>query len=125
MSENTNKISIVVSSDEYNQLKALAQLQNMDLNNFIRSFLLVFIDDKDILGSISGIEAKIKLEDELQKIAQKLEKKQRFTDLLLRSIYSTQLRLEGQFKKYRLEASKELEKDFERISMLVDSAKTK
>ena len=125
MSENTNKISVVVSSDEYNQLKALAQLQNMDLNNFIRSFLLVFIDDKDILGSISGIEAKIKLEDELQKIAQKLEKKQRFTDLLLRSIYSTQLRLEGQFKKYRLEASKELEKDFERISMIVDSAKTK
>lgn len=118
-------ISVSVTDDEYAQLKALAKTHQMEPDDFIKSLSLLFIDNKSLYESISNIEAKKNLEDELLKVSNQLEKKQRFIDLLLRSIYSTQMRLEGQFKKYRLEASKELEKDFERISIIVDAAKAK
>ena len=76
----------------------------------------------DLLEKLNNPDVKKTLEEDLQKMAAQLEKQQQLVDLLLRSIYSTQLSLEGQFIKYRKEAAKELKKDMDRISYMVKSA---
>ena len=59
------------------------------------------------------------LEKDLEKISTSLDKSKRMIELLQRSVYSTALKLESQFKKSRIEAAQELEKDLERIEYLV------
>ena len=114
-------ISFRVSDDEYTQLYALAKENNMSLRDFIRSMAVLFTDNKDVIETLENTEVKKSLEDDLQIMATRLEKQQQFIDLLLRSIYSTQLSLEGQFIKFRKEAAKELKKDMDRISYMVNS----
>ena len=114
-------ISIRVSDDEYTQLIALAKENNMSLRDFIRSMAVLFTNNKEVIETLENAEVKKSLEDDLQKMATRLEKQQQFIDLLLRSIYSTQLSLEGQFIKFRKEAAKELKKDMDRISYMVNS----
>lgn len=114
-------ISIRVSDDEYTQLYALAKENNMSLRDFIRSMAVLFTDNKEVIETLEDAEVKKSLEEDLQKMATRLEKQQQLIDLLLRSIYSTQLSLEGQFIKFRKEAAKELKKDMDRISYMVNS----
>ena len=121
MSFKEKSITIRVSDDEYTQLYALAKENNMSLRDFIRSMAVLFTENKDILGKINNPDVKKSLENDLQKMAGRLEKQQQFIDLLLRSVYSTQLSLEGQFIKFRKEAAKELKKDVDRISYMVNS----
>lgn len=118
-------ITIKISDEEYAQLYDLAQTANMNLRDFLKSMAFLFTDNKSILDEINLNDPKKTFENSLQKIAQKLEKKQQFIDLLLRSVYSSQLRLEGQIKKHRKEAEKELKKDIERISLMVESSSDK
>jgi hypothetical protein len=118
-------ITFSVTDDDYNQLKSLAKKQGMTLAEFVKFFLLLLTNNNSLLAPLKSADVKKNLEDSLQNVSDLLEKQQRFLDLALRSIYSTQLTLEGQFKKYRKEAAKELEKDFERISLMVNVAKSK
>ena len=121
MSYKEKSINIRVSDDEYAQLYIMAKENNMSLREFIKSLAVLFTDHKDVMETLENAEVKKSLEDDLQKMAIRLEKQQQFTDLLLRSIYSTQLSLEGQFIKSRKEAAKELKKDMDRISYIVNS----
>lgn len=114
-------VTVNLTNEEYSQLYRLAQSANISLRDFIRSLAILFTDNKSILDDIEPNDSKKAYEEDLQKIARQLEKKQQFLDLLLRSVYSSQLRLEGQLKKQRKEAEKELKKDLERISLMVDS----
>ena len=93
----------------------------MSLRDFIKSLAVLFTSNKEVMETLENAEVKKTLEEDLQKMAIQLEKKQQFIDLLLRSIYSTQLSLEGQFIKFRKEAAKELKKDMDRISYMVNS----
>jgi uncharacterized protein (DUF1778 family) len=113
-------ITFRVSDDEYTQLYSLAKENNMSLRDFIKSLAVLFTDNKETLETLENAEIKKALEEDLQKMADRLEKQQHFIDLLLRSIYSTQLSLEGQFIKFRKEAAKELKKDMDRISYIVN-----
>lgn len=113
-------ITFRVSDDEYTQLYSLAKENNMSLRDFIKSLAVLFTDNKEILENLENADIKKALEEDLQKMANRLEKQQHFIDLLLRSIYSTQLSLEGQFIKSRKEAAKELKKDMDRISYMVN-----
>ena len=122
MSLKEKNITISVSDEEYTQLYALAKKSNMSLRDFVRSMAVLFTDNNDLLEKLNNPDVKKTLEEDLQKMAAQLEKQQQLVDLLLRSIYSTQLSLEGQFIKYRKEAAKELKKDMDRISYMVKSA---
>jgi len=114
-------ITIRVSDEEYTQLYSQAKENNMSLRDFIKSLAVLFTDNKEVKEALENTDVRKALEDDLQKMAVRLEKQQQFIDLLLRSIYSTQLSLEGQFIKNRKEAAKELKKDLDRISYIVNS----
>ena len=118
-------ITVRVTEDEFVQLEVLANAHDMNVQEFVTSMSTLLTNNKTLLEKISDPDAKNNLEDELKTISVALEQKRQHVDLLLRSIYSTQLRLEGQFKKYRKEAAKELEKDFERISLMIGSMPAK
>ncbi len=121
MAFKAKNITINVTEDEYSQLSALAKTHQKSVPDFLKSLAVLFTDNKEIINSLENPDVKNGLEKDLQLMSEQLQQQQKFTDLLLRSIYSTQLRLEGQFKKYRKEAAKELEKDFGRISLMVNS----
>ena len=121
MSYKEKSITLRISDDEYRQLYSLAKENNMSLRDFIKSLAVLFTSNKEVMETLENAEVKKTLEEDLQKMAIQLEKKQQFIDLLLRSIYSTQLSLEGQFIKFRKEAAKELKKDMDRISYMVNS----
>jgi hypothetical protein len=121
MSYKEKSITVRLSDDEYRQLYSLAKENNMSLRDFIKSLAVLFTNNKDVIETLDDAEVKKTLEEDLQKMAIHLEKQQQFIDLLLRSIYSTQLSLEGQFIKFRKEAAKELKKDMDRISYMVNS----
>ena len=122
MSFKEKSITIKISAEEYSQLYDLAQSGNMNLGDFIKSLSLLFTDNKSILDDINPELSQKPYEEDLQNVAKQLEKKQHFIDLLLRSVYSSQLRLEGQLKKHRKEAEKELKKDLNRITLMVESS---
>ncbi len=121
MTSQNKKITITLSEDEYNQLELLAKKHKMKVRDFVTIMSTLLTSNKNLLKIINSPDVKKTLELDLKYISSLLEIKQKHIQLLLRSIYSTQLRVEGQIKKYRLEAAKELEKDFDRISMILDS----
>ena len=120
MSDNKKNVAVSLTQDEFDQLKKLSATHNMEPEDFLKSLVSLFTDNKSLQETVASTDAKNNLEEKLDYISKLLIQKQHFIDLFLRSIYSTQLRLEGQFKKYRIEAAKELEKDFDRISIIVN-----
>lgn len=118
-------ITFNLSENEFSKLETLAKTQQKSLSEFVRSMALLFTGPNEVVKDVDSSEIKKNFESDLQFMAEQLQKQQQFIDLLLRSIYSTQLRLEGQFKKYRKDAAKELEKDFRRISLIIDSTPSK
>jgi len=122
MAQNEKNISINISKKQYAQLNAFANALNIETDVFIKKMALLFTDSEI---PVSDSEGRNDLEKNMELMANQLQKNQKFNDLLLRSIYSTQLRLEGQIKKYKKEASKELDKDFERISLIIKSTPRK
>ncbi len=117
----TKRISFEVSDQVYKEIEELARKHNMPIHVFAEYMTRMFnLSVKDV-ATFNIPEAKNTLEKDLNAMAGNIEKQQHQLELLLRSVYSTMMRLESQFKQQRLEAAGELEKDFERIALFIDS----
>ena len=118
-------LNLRISEAEYEAIRELANERDMTVSQYIRYMATIFLPfdlNRDFLHTPSY---KKRLEKDLEKISANLDKSKRVIELLQRSVYSTALKLESQFKKIRIEAAQELEKDLERIDYLVKSEETK
>jgi hypothetical protein len=125
MSTKNRLLNLRISESEYEAIRELAKEREMTVSQYIRYMATIFIPfdlNRDFLHTPSY---KKRLEKDLEKISANLDKSKRIIELLQRSVYSTALKLESQFKKIRIEAAQELEKDLERIDYLVKSEDTK
>ena len=120
MTKKNHTIKFDVPDEAYRALEKMALAHGMDVNAYSEymSRLLTY-SIKDIV-QLDLTNAKTRVEADLKELSVDLENERRHINLLLRSINNTLLRLEGQFKKQRIEAAREIEKDFERISYLVN-----
>ena len=121
MGAKSKLLNIRISESEYDAIRELASEREMTVSEYLRYMATIFIPfdlNRDFLHTPSY---KKRLEKDLDKISASLDKSKRVIELLQRSVYSTALKLESQFKKMRIEAAQELEKDFERIDYLVQS----
>jgi hypothetical protein len=124
MSTKSKLLNLRISESEYEAIRELAAEHEMSVSEYIRFMATIFLPfslNRDFLHTPSY---KKKLEKDLEKISASLDRSKRMIELLQRSIYSTALKLESQFKKTRIEAAQELEKDLERIEYLVKSNDT-
>lgn len=119
MDPKSKLLNLRISESEYEAIKELASEREMTVSQYIRYMATIFLPfdlNRDFLHTPSY---KKNLEKDLEKISTNLDKSKRVIELLQRSVYSTALKLESQFKKMRIEAAQELEKDLERIDYLV------
>ena len=119
MDTKSKLLNLRISESEYEAIKALASEREMTVSQYIRYMATIFLPfdlNRDFLHTPSY---KKRLEKDLEKISASLDRSKRVIELLQRSVYSTALKLESQFKKLRIEAAQELEKDLERIDYLV------
>ena len=119
MDTKSKLLNLRISESEYEAIKALASEREMTVSQYIRYMATIFLPfdlNRDFLHTPSY---KKRLEKDLEKIPASLDRSKRVIELLQRSVYSTALKLESQFKKLRIEAAQELEKDLERIDYLV------
>ncbi len=117
----TKRISFEVSAPIYKEIEELARRHNMPIHKFAEYMTRMFNLSVEDLAPLDISKAKNTLERDLKIMSVNLEKQQHLLELVLRSIYSSLMRLESQFKQQRIEAADELEKDFERIALFVDS----
>ena len=117
----TKRISFEVSAPIYKEIEELARQHNMPVHKFAEYMTRMFNLSVEDLAPLDISRAKNNLERDLKIMSVNLEKQQHLLELVLRSIYSSLMRLESQFKQQRIEAADELEKDFERITLFVDS----
>jgi len=125
MDTKSKLLNLRISESEYEAIRELANERAMTVSQYIRYMATIFLPfdlNRDFLHTPSY---KKRLEKDLEKISASLDKSKRVIELLQRSVYSTALKLESQFKKTRIEAAQELEKDLERIDYLVKSEETK
>ncbi len=121
MTQKKHTIQFDVADSVYRELEQLALAHGMDVEayaEFMTRLLTFSIND---ITKLDLTNAKSRVEIDLKQMALDLENQRRHINLVMRSINNTLLRLEGQFKKQRMEAAREIEKDFERISYLVNS----
>lgn len=121
MNTKSKLLNLRISESEYEAIRELALEREMTVSQYIRYMATIFIPfdlNRDFLHTTSY---KKRLEKDLEKISASLDRSKRVIELLQRSVYSTALKLESQFKKIRIEAAQELEKDLERIDYLVQS----
>lgn len=119
MDTKSKLLNLRISEAEYEAIRELAAEREMSVSHYIRYMATIFLPfdlNRDFLHTPSY---KKRLENDLEKISSNLDKSKRIIELLQRSVYSTALKLESQFKKIRIEAAQELEKDLERIDYLV------
>ena len=124
MDTKSRLLNLRISESEYEAIRKLAAEREMTISKYIRYMATIFLPfdlNRDFLHTPSY---KKRLENDLEKISASLDKSKRIIELLQRSVYSTALKLESQFKKIRIEAAEELEKDLERIDYLVKSEET-
>ena len=124
MDTKSKLLNLRISESEYEAIRKLAAEREMTISKYIRYMATIFLPfdlNRDFLHTPSY---KKRLENDLEKISASLDKSKRIIELLQRSVYSTALKLESQFKKTRIEAAEELEKDLERIDYLVKSEET-
>lgn len=120
MTKKKHTIKFDVQDEAYHALEKMALAHGMDVNAYSEYMArLLTYSIKDIV-QLDLTNAKTRVEADLKELSVDLENERRHINLLLRSINNTLLRLEGQFKKQRIEAAREIEKDFERISYLVN-----
>jgi len=122
MDKKSKLINIRISPQEYDQVKKLAEDRGMGISQYVRHMATIFLESNFQFNELSSVISKKRLEKDLLKIAKNLEQRRKHIDMLLRSVNFTALKLESQFKKYRLEAAKELDKDFQRIDYLFESS---
>ena len=112
-------LNLRISESEFEAIRELATEREMSVSQYIRYMATIFLPFDLNRDFIQTPEYKKRLESDLQKISASLDKSKRIIELLQRSVYSTALKLESQFKKIRIEAAQELEKDLKRIDYLV------
>lgn len=125
MDTKSKLLNLRISESEYEAIKDLANEREMTVSEYIRYMATIFLPfdlNQDFLHTPTY---KKRLEKDLEKISVSLDRSKRVIELLQRSVYSTALKLESQFKKLRIEAAQELEKDLERIDYLVKTEETK
>jgi len=125
MDTKSKLLNLRISESEYEAIKELAAEREMTISQYIRYMATIFLPfdlNRDFLHTPNY---KKNLEKDLEKISASLDRSKRVIELLQRSVYSTALKLESQFKKLRIEAAQELEKDLERIDYLVKTDDTK
>ena len=120
MDKKSKLINIRISPQEYEKIKVSASKLDMSVSQYIRYMATVLTDLPVDFSDMDESLSKQRLESDLQRITHNLELRRQQIDMLLRSVKSAALKLESQFKKYRLETSQELSRDFERIRLLVD-----
>ena len=120
MDKKSKLINIRISPQEYEKIKVSAGKLDMSVSQYIRYMATVLTDLPVDFSDMNESLSKQRLESDLQRITHNLELRRRQIDMLLRSVKSAALKLESQFKKYRMETSQELSRDFERIRLLVD-----
>ena len=119
MDTKSKLLNLRISESEFEAIRELAAEREMTVSQYIRYMATIFLPfdlNREFLHTPSY---KKRLENDLEKISASLDKSKRIIELLQRSVYSTALKLESQFKKIRIEAAQELEKDLERIDYLV------
>ncbi|HGY54552.1 MAG TPA: hypothetical protein ENK44_02510 [Caldithrix abyssi] len=120
MDKKSKLINIRISPQEYEKIKAAASQLDMSVSQYIRYMATVLTDLPVDFSEMNESLSKHRLENDLQRITQNLERRRQQIDMLLRSVNSAALKLESQFKKFRMETAQELHKDFERIHLLVE-----
>lgn len=119
MDTKSKLLNLRISETEYEAIKELAAERGMTISEYIRYMATIFIPFDINRDFLHNPIHKKQLEKDLEKISGNLEKSKRVIELLQRSVYSTALKIESQFKKIRIEAAQELEKDIDRIDLLV------
>jgi G:T-mismatch repair DNA endonuclease (very short patch repair protein) len=119
MDTKSKLLNLRISETEFEAIKELAAERDMTISEYIRYMATIFIPFDINRDFLHNPIHKKQLEKDLEKISENLEKSKRVIELLQRSVYSTALKLESQFKKIRIEAAQELEKDIDRIDLLV------
>jgi len=112
-------INIRISPMEYEKIKLAAENLDMSVSQYIRYMATVLTDLPVDFSEMNESLSKQRLESDLRRITQNLERRRQQIDMLIRSVNSAALKLESQFKKYRRETAQELHKDFERIHLLI------
>jgi G:T-mismatch repair DNA endonuclease (very short patch repair protein) len=123
MDTKSKLLNLRISETEFEAIKELAAERDMTISEYIRYMATIFIPFDINRDFLHNPIHKKQLEKDLEKISENLEKSKRVIELLQRSVYSTALKLESQFKKIRIEAAQELEKDIDRIDLLVKKDK--
>lgn len=121
MKTKSKLINIRISPEEYEEIKRLAESHGMSLSHYIRYMATFFLSNQLDLNDLTSELSKKQLEKDLASLAKQLEKQRRYIDMLLRSVNSTALKLESQIKKLRIESTRELHKDVQRINYLMDT----
>jgi len=124
MDTKSKLLNLRISESEYEAIRELAVEREMTVSQYIRYMATIFIPFNLNREFLHTPGYKKRLEKDLEKISENLDKSKRVIELLQRSVYSTALKLESQFKKIRIEAAQELEKDLDRIDYLVKSEET-
>jgi len=124
MTRKQHSIKFDVPDKTYHSLEKLALAHGMDVVSYAKYMTLLLTFSIEDIANLDLINAKTRVEIDLKDIAFRLENQRRHTNLIMRSINNTLLRLEGQFKKQRMEAAAEIEKDFERIAYLINPTVT-
>ncbi len=120
MDKKSKLINIRISPQEYEKIKISAGKLDMSVSQYIRYMATVLTDLPVDFSDMNESLSKQRLENDLMRIMHNLERRKQQIDMLLRSVKSAAIKLESQFKKYRLETSQELNRDFERIRLLVE-----
>jgi hypothetical protein len=119
MDTKSKLLNLRISESEFEAIRELAAEREMTVSQYIRYMATIFLPFDLNRNFLHTPNYKKRLENDLEKISASLDKSKRIIELLQRSVYSTALKLESQFKKIRIEAAQELEKDLERIDYLV------
>ena len=121
MKVKTKLINIRISPEEYEEIKKLADAHGMSLSLYVRYMATIFLSNHQDINELTAGLSKNQLESDLSALTRNLEKQRRYIDMLIRSVNSTALKLESQIKKLRIESTRELHKDVQRINYLMES----
>ncbi len=121
MDKKTKLINIRIAPEEFAQIKNLADEKEMTVSQYVRYMATIFsIKDLKIEIAKRGFSAQ-QFENDLQQMANSLKQQKKYIEMMERSLNTLTWRMEGQLRQLRAETDIELQKDFERIRILVDS----
>ncbi len=121
MDKKTKLINIRIAPEEFAQIKNLADEKEMTVSEYVRYMATIFsIKDLKIEIAKRGFSAQ-QFENDLQQMANSLKQQKKYIEMMERSLNTLTWRMEGQLRQLRAETDIELQKDFERIRILVDS----